>query len=133
MGWELGDDLEAEDAGGNRAMHLAAKNGFHDVIMFLLEHGADLNPKNKSRTVGPYGGEQFAIEAQTPLGLVEGTAYQLYFERPATAEFLRKLGAKSEGRYIHSQDNYRAGTGRGGFKAVLQENQQRDQQRSGNR
>ena len=51
-------------------------------------------------------------------------AYGLYYERPETAEFLRKLGAKSEGRYIHSQDNYKTGTGKGGFNAVLKEQEQ---------
>jgi hypothetical protein len=126
LAYEMGDDIEAEDAGGNRAMHLAARYGYHDVILWLKEKGADLNPLNKPRAEGPYGGERFEIAAQSPLGLVEGTAYGLYYERPETAEFLRKLGAKSIGRYIHSQDNYKAGTARGGIPTLLKENEQRD-------
>ena len=101
LAWELGDDLEAEDDGGHRAIHLAARSGYHDIITWLVQRGADLNPKTKPRKgtrSGP-GQPQHYVEPQTPLGLVEGTVYGLYSERPATAEFLQKLGARSEGRY----------------------------------
>ena len=101
LAWELGNDLEAEDNGGHRVMHLAARSGYHDIIAWLVQRGADLNPKTKPRKgtrSGP-GQPQHYVEPQTPLGLVEGTVYGLYSERPATAEFLRKLGARSEGRY----------------------------------
>ena len=101
LAWELGSDLEAEDSGGHRAMHLAARSGYHDIITWLVQRGADLNPKTKPRKgtrAGP-GRPQHYVEPQTPLGLVEGTVYSLYSERPATAEFLRKLGARSEGRF----------------------------------
>ena len=95
LAWELGNELEAADKDGHRAMHLAARGGFHDVIRFLVEHGADLNPKTKPRQDfrGGY------VPAQTPLAIVEGSVYVFHVQRPATAEFLRKLGARSEGKY----------------------------------
>src|SRR6185436_3538173 len=41
----------------------------------------------------------FAVPGQSPLGLVEGSFNGgAYFERPATAKFLRSLGARSVGR-----------------------------------
>jgi ankyrin repeat protein len=95
LAWELGNDLEAEDRGGHRAMHFAARGGFHSIITFLVEKGADLNPKTKPRNEFRGG----LVEAQTPLAITEGSVYVFYVTRPATAEFLRKLGAKSEGRY----------------------------------
>ena len=95
LAWELGNDLEAADDGGHRAMHLAARGGYHDIITFLVEHGADLNPKTKPRDEfrGGY------VPAQTPLAIVEGSVYVFHVQRPATAEFLRTLGARSEGKY----------------------------------
>jgi ankyrin repeat protein len=95
LAWELGNDLEAEETGGHRALHFAARGGFHDIITFLVQHGADLNPKTKPRK-DFRGGE---VPPQTPLALVEGSVYTFFVARPATAEFLRKLGAKSEGKY----------------------------------
>ena len=95
LAWELGNDLEAADQGGHRALHLAARSGYHDIITFLVEHGADLNPKTKPRK--DYRGGP--VPAQTPLALVEGTVYGVFYQRPATAEFLRTFGARSEGKY----------------------------------
>jgi ankyrin repeat protein len=100
LAWELGNDLEAADNRGHRAMHLAARSGYHDIITWLVQHGADLNPKTKPRQELRTPGQPFAnVQPQTPLGLVEGSVYTNFFERPATAEFLRNLGAKSEGRF----------------------------------
>ena len=106
LAWEAGNDLEAADSKGHRALHLAARGGFHEIIKFLVDHGADLNPLTKSRTETrdrEGGRPQQFVEPQTPLGLVEGTIYINFYERPATAEFLRKLGARSMGRYFPEQ------------------------------
>ncbi len=92
-----GVSLEAEDQGGLRAMHQAAKGGYHGLITFLLSKGADLNPVSK-----PVNGSGLARayqEGQSPLGLVEGTIDAIFYERPDTAAFLRTLGAKSIGRF----------------------------------
>jgi uncharacterized protein len=95
---ELGADIEAEDRNGYRAMHLAAAAEFQHIILFLLEKGADLNPVTKTRTQKE-GAGFVIIAGQSPLGIVEGTFNGgTYNERPETAAFLRKLGAKSIGR-----------------------------------
>jgi hypothetical protein len=95
---DAGNDIEAkEKKTGWRAMHVAARSGFHDMIKFLVARGADMNSKTT-----PYRGEglgSYQVEAQTPLGLVEGTLVGIFYERPETAAFLRTLGALSEGRF----------------------------------
>jgi hypothetical protein len=92
-----GVNLEAEDKGGLRAMHQAAKGGYHGLITFLLAKGADLNPV--SEPVKGSGLARAYQEGQSPLGLVEGTIDSIFYERPDTAVFLRTLGAKSIGRF----------------------------------
>ncbi len=92
-----GVPLEAEARNGHRAMHVAAKAGYHELITFLLSKGADLNPV--SQPVKGFGLARFYQEGQSPLGLVEGTLDGIFLERPDTADFLRKLGAKSIGRF----------------------------------
>ena len=95
---EAGNNIEGEDKKGYRAMHVASGAEFHDVITFLLEKGADLNPVTKTR-IEKEGAGTVEIAGQSPLGVVEGTFNGgTYNERPATAEFLRGLGAKSVGR-----------------------------------
>ena len=95
---EAGNDIEAQDEDGYRAMHVAAGAEFYEMIRFLLDQGADLNPVTKSRRRRE--GSGFVIIAgQSPLGIVEGTFLGgTYNERPETAGFLRELGAKSVGR-----------------------------------
>jgi len=106
----LGVDIEAQDDDGYRAMHVAAGAEFHNVILFLLEKGADLNPVTQSR-VRKEGTGFVSIAGQSPLGIVEGTFNGgSYNERPETAAFLRKLGAQSIGRvtlesYLKSLDS----------------------------
>jgi ankyrin repeat protein len=95
LAWELGNDLEAAESGGHRAMHFAARGGFHSIITFLVEHGADLNPLTKPRQDFRGG----LVPPQTPLAITEGSVYVFFVARPATAEFLRKLGGRSEGKY----------------------------------
>jgi hypothetical protein len=92
-----GVPLEAEDRLGYRAMHTAARAGYHKMITFLLSKGADLNPVSKPQKGS--GLARFYQEGQSPLGYVEGTLDAIFQERPDTADFLRKLGAKSIGRF----------------------------------
>jgi TPR repeat protein len=91
---DYGDDLEAEDNRGYRAMHAAAAAGYHEIVSFLLGKSADLNPRTRERSEG-----SIVLAGQTPLGMVEGTflGTGALFERPETAAFLRRLGARSEG------------------------------------
>lgn len=96
---ELGADIEAQDRNGYRAMHQAAAAEFHQIILLLIEKGADLNPVTKTRTQKEGSSGMVTIAGQSPLGIVEGTFNGgTYNERPETAAFLRKLGAKSIGR-----------------------------------
>ena len=95
---EAGHDIEAQDTNGYRAMHVAAEGEFHQMIRFLLESGAELNPVTQSRTRNE-GSGFVVIAGQSPLGIVEGTMTGgTYNERPETAAFLRELGAESIGR-----------------------------------
>jgi ankyrin repeat protein len=97
VAFDAGVPLEAEDRGGYRAMHVAARAGYHDIITFLLSKGADLNPVSKP--VKGSGLARHYQEGQSPLGLTEGTLSGIFLERPDTADFLRALGAKSIGRF----------------------------------
>ena len=81
---ELGNDINATNAGGNTALHGAAYRGPQGtelLIQFLVDHGAEINAKNKHEW--------------TPLTIVEG----LYFTATNThsaggAELLLELGAE---------------------------------------
>ena len=71
----LGSDLEAVNASGETALHIAAAQGYETVVRALVERGANLNARN--------------ARGQTPLGaLVARKA-----TRPAMIELLRELGA----------------------------------------
>jgi ankyrin repeat protein len=71
----LGSDLEAVNAAGETALHIAAAQGYETVVRALAERGANLNARN--------------LRGQTPLGaLVARKA-----TRPAMIELLRTLGA----------------------------------------
>lgn len=95
---ETGADIEAQDNKGYRAMHLAASAEFQQIITFLLDKGAELNPVTKPR-LETEGTGRVAIAGQSPLGITEGTFNGGTFaSQPGTAEFLRKLGAKSIGK-----------------------------------
>src|SRR5438128_1123729 len=75
LAFQLGNDREASDTRGLRAMHLAARSGYHNIIKFLAERGADLNPLTKPRAERGYGTSQQLVEGQTPLALVEGSVF----------------------------------------------------------
>jgi ankyrin repeat protein len=84
LAYELGNDIDQVNTGGFTAAHAAAFAGYNSVIQFLADNGAKLSEKNKA--------------GQTPLGIAEGNTLTVFlFDRPKTAELLRKLGAKSEG------------------------------------
>jgi hypothetical protein len=94
---DAGLDLEAEDAKGYRAMHVATRAGYHEVIKYLVANGADLNPVSKPQIGEGLG--RYYLEGQSPLGLAEGTVKSVFYRRAETAAFLRTLGAKSIGRF----------------------------------
>lgn len=108
-----GVNVDAADEKGYRAMHIAASNGYHGIIKVLLEAGADLNAITNSRVEKDYGTGILEVAGQSPLGIVEGTfTGGIIRERPATAAFLRTLGAKSVGKatldtYIKSFEDYK--------------------------
>lgn len=72
-------DLNAANTEGFTVTHVAAWAGFETVIDRLVVKGAPLNPKNK--------------RGETPLDITEGYHFSFYFDRPAAAALLHKLGA----------------------------------------
>jgi ankyrin repeat protein len=42
-----GAEVDARDSGGSTALHLAAHEGFNDILLNLLETGASVNPARK--------------------------------------------------------------------------------------
>jgi len=82
--YEIGNDFDATNDSGFAAIHAAAYAGTDSVVQFLVDQGAKLN---ETTTIG-----------QSPLGIAEGNFLSgFFFERPDTAELLRKLGAVSHG------------------------------------
>ncbi len=78
---QFGADVNATNADGDTALHMAAAKGSNAMVQFLVEKGARMNIKNKL--------------GQTPLGLTE-RALAGESARPrlrSTADLLRKLGA----------------------------------------
>jgi hypothetical protein len=71
--------------GGSSAVHGAAVRGVNSVVQFLVDHGGDLNAKNRL--------------GWTPLMLTEGMYIgQTEKEQPATAAFIRELLGAPAGR-----------------------------------
>ena len=83
---ELGGDVNAQaDSTGYAALHGVAFYGLDNVAKLLVEHGADLELKNK--------------KGETPLKIAEGTVNQaMLVSHPITAEVLRKLAAEKAAR-----------------------------------
>lgn len=69
---ERGADLEAQDAGGNTALHLAAHEDATDVIELLLRHGSSVNARRG--------------DGKTPLGAAVGEG------KTGAADALRRAG-----------------------------------------
>jgi ankyrin repeat protein len=86
---ELGNDVKVASADGLTALHGAASNGADDIVRYLVEHGADLDTRDRYQ--------------QTPLSVASGMRLPWipYGEelgeiiRPSTAELLLALGATS--------------------------------------
>jgi len=97
LAWKLGNDLEGAGRQGHRALHVATSAGFHDIIAWLVEHGADINATSNDR-VQTVGEREILIPGQTPMAVAEGFLAGTLWVRPATAEFLRGLGAVSVGK-----------------------------------
>ena len=98
----LGADIHAINDEGWTALHAATLGGHQPVVEYLLEQGANLNARTKL--------------GQTVLGMAEGYCNLVVLEgrilpspgcilgfRPAMAEYLRTLGAESEGRVSMTQ------------------------------
>ncbi len=97
LAWQLGNDLEAEDRQGYRAMHIATSAGFREIVKWLLAKGADINAKSKDRMEEVYG-KQVLIPGQTPRGTAEGYYGGALFSRPDMADFVGTLGGISIGK-----------------------------------
>jgi ankyrin repeat protein len=78
---DLGNDLNAQNSTGYTALHGTAFYGLDEVARLLVEHGADMEIKNK--------------KGETPQRTAEGTVNQaMLISHPSTAEVLRKLAAE---------------------------------------
>jgi ankyrin repeat protein len=82
---ELGAEVDAANAEGDTALHVAASLAVNPVVEYLAARGANLEVKNK--------------RGQTPLAIADAPVLRVAFPIPAelrktTAELLRKLGAK---------------------------------------
>jgi ankyrin len=78
---ELGGDVNGANDNGDTALHAAASLGMDTLIQFLVDHGANLEAKNKA--------------GRTPLAAArreDGVGASVV--RESTAALLRKLGAK---------------------------------------
>ena len=97
LAWKLGNDLEGADRQGHRALHVATSAGFHNIISWLVEHGADINAKSNDR-VQKVAGRDVAIPGQTPMAVADGFLAGTLWVRPDTSKFLQGLGGVSEGK-----------------------------------
>jgi uncharacterized protein len=78
---EAGNDVNAANSKGLRAIHAAANRGSDDIIQYLAAHGADLKAKDS--------------EGRTAMDWAQGVFLATHppAARPAAIEALRKLGA----------------------------------------
>ena len=82
---KLGVDINAVDATGRIAMHIAAFTGADSVVQYLADNGAGIDPVNE--------------EGETPWTMASGISLDygsrgLYGYHANIAELLVKLGAK---------------------------------------
>ena len=80
---ELGADVNAADAEGNTALHVATAAQFNSIIQLLVANAADVQVKNKS------GQTPLTLASRRPRGAPVGA------QTSGTADLFRKLGAKS--------------------------------------
>ena len=90
----LGDDVNASNQAGDTALHSAAALGYHTVIQFLADRGAQVNAKNK-RGLTPLAA---LLSGGRGRGRGAAAANANGDEEPAgssagTVALLRKLGA----------------------------------------
>ena len=79
---ELGDSVTTVDANGDVALHGAVMRGSKELVLFLVDQGAALNPVN--------------AEAWTPLTIAQGIFYgNLGRHWPDMEAVLLELGATS--------------------------------------
>jgi ankyrin repeat protein len=95
----LGGDPNAASQTGDTALHVAAALGHNTVVQFLVEHGADVNVKNR-RGITPLLAAMFGSTAGRGRGPAAPAGADLIgFERPvesahpSTVELLKSLGA----------------------------------------
>ena len=76
---ELGNDVNAANSMGFTAMHGAANRGSNEIIRFLAEKGAKLDPKD--------------AEGRTPMDFAEGVFLAVIppVRKPGTMALLREL------------------------------------------
>ncbi|MGE0392545.1 MAG: ankyrin repeat domain-containing protein [Vicinamibacterales bacterium] len=98
-----GVDINAANNDRFTPMHAAAWAGFEQVIQLLADRGAAISPKNR--------------RDETPLDITEGYHFSFFFDRPAAAAVLRKLGAVG-------------GVERGGFLAGQTKKEREEQEKS---
>lgn len=99
----LGADVNAANNDLFTPMHAAAWAGFEQVIQLLADRGAAISPKNR--------------RDETPLDITEGYHFSFFFDRPAAAAVLKKLGAVG-------------GVERGGFLAGQTKKEREEQEKS---
>jgi ankyrin repeat protein len=75
-----GADVNAQDDHGNTALHGAAARGADQIIQFLVDHGANLNVKNKQ--------DRTPLEVAMGVGGVANTGGGVH---PTTVALLQKL------------------------------------------
>jgi ankyrin repeat protein len=85
---ELGFDVNARDDGGFTPLHFAAARGDHDLIMYLIEKGADIKARSAP---DPRNGFE---NGYTVADMANGPQPRIT-PMPATVELLVKLGSEN--------------------------------------
>ena len=80
-----GADVNAVDADGNTAVHHAAARGDNEMILYLVEHGADVTRVNR--------------EGQTVADMANGPVQRVQ-PFPETVALLEKLGSKNNHKCV---------------------------------
>jgi hypothetical protein len=98
----LGVDVNAGNAAGDTALHIAAQQGFDTVVQVLVDKGANVNAKNKqgrtplalAMSGGGRGGRRPPAAAGADAGGADDTGVRRVApSRQSTVALLRKLGA----------------------------------------
>jgi ankyrin repeat protein len=77
---ELGGNIRSANEAGTTALHATTYVGFNVIAQFLVDHGAELNAKNR--------------KGETPLKIANGIPMSgMFYSQPKTAALLKKLGA----------------------------------------